>query len=79
MGRRQRSHPPEKRLRRMHKPHGQVLIQRSGRQLGEGRIVRQQRFYFGGKGEPTILLGVKERLLAEVVSRQQQAMPGPVP
>ena len=40
---------------------------------------RQQRLDLGGEGEPPGLLGVEQRLLPEVIAREQQAAAAPVP
>src|SRR4029079_3945039 len=77
--RRQRPDSAEEGLRRMHEPHGEVLVERERGQLGERGIVGQERLYLRRKGELPSTLGVKQRLLTKMVARYQQAAPGSVP
>ena len=66
-------------IRRLHEPEREVLVEREGRHPGEARIVRQQRLDLGGEREPAALLGVEQRLLPELVAREQQPAVAPVP
>src|SRR5690606_2709241 len=65
----------EHRARSRHDSERQIFVQRVGVELGQARLEREQRLDLGSKREALAVMPIVERLLAEVIAREQQAPP----
>ncbi len=57
----------------------QILVERRGSEGGETRVIGEQRLDLGGKSEPARRLGIEQRLLAEVIASEEEAVGAAVP